>query len=83
MTPQHAEKFRLTILNPGGRDPEQQFPGLLAPGEGAHPPINFHAFAACTFGAFHRDSRRALAEQTPVLFFYAAIFARQSSRWLS
>jgi hypothetical protein len=67
MTSQSAGNFRLTVLNPGGRDPEQQFHSLPAPGEGAHAPINFHAFAACTFGAFHRHTRRALGEKTPVL----------------
>ena len=64
---QPADNFRLTVLNPGGRDPEQQFHSVPAPGEGAHPPINFHAFAACTSGVFHRDPRRAIAENTPVL----------------
>ena len=67
MPPTNAQNFRLTVLNPGGRDPEQQFHSVPAPGEGAHPPINFHAFAACTFGAFHRDARCAIGENTPVL----------------
>src|SRR5882672_6469861 len=67
MAADSPENFRLTVLNPGGRDPEQQFHSVPAPGEGAHPPINFHAFAACTSGAFHRDTRRALGERTPVL----------------
>ncbi|PYL04735.1 MAG: hypothetical protein DME31_02570 [Verrucomicrobia bacterium] len=67
MTSQGAEHFRLTVLNPGGRDPEQQFHDLPAPGESTHPPINFHAFAACTLGAFHCKTRRAIAEETPVL----------------
>ena len=75
------ENFRLTVLNPGGRDPEQQFHSLPAPGEGAHPPINFHAFAACTFGAFHRDTRGALDEKTPVLLLLRSDF-RASERAL-
>jgi hypothetical protein len=74
--------FRLTVLNPGGRDPEQQFHSLPAPGEGAHPPINFHAFAACTLGAFHRDPRRAIAENTPVLLLLRSDF-RASERALA
>jgi len=73
------ENFRLTVLNPGGRDPEQQFHSLPAPGEGAHPPINFHAFAACTFGAFLRDTRGALGENTPVLLLLRSDF-RASER---
>jgi hypothetical protein len=76
------ENFRLTVLNPGGRDPEQQFHSLPAPGEGAHPPINFHAFAACTFGAFHRDTRGALDEKTPVLLLLRSDF-RASERALT
>lgn len=82
MTPQHTEKFRLTVLNPGGRDPEQQFHSVPDPGEGAHPPINFHAFAASTFGAFHRDTRRALGEKTPVLLLLRRDF-RTSERALA
>ena len=74
MTSQHAENFRLTVLNPGGRDPEQQFHSVPDPGEGSHPPINFHAFAACTFGAFHRDTRRAAGEKTPVLLLLRSDF---------
>src|SRR6478672_5695222 len=76
------ENFRLTVLNPGGRDPEQQFHSLPAPDEGAHSPINFHAFAACTFGAFHRDTRGALGENTPVLLLLRSDF-RASERALA
>jgi hypothetical protein len=74
MTSQDTEDFHLTVLNPGGRDPEQQFHSAPAPGEGAHPPINFHAFAACTFGAFYRDARRALGKKTPVLLLLRSDF---------
>jgi hypothetical protein len=74
--------FRLTVLNPGGRDAEQQFHNLTAPGEGAHPPINFHAFAACTQGAFHHNPRRAIAEDTPVLLLLRGNF-RASERALA
>ena len=82
MKSKNAENFRLTVLNPGGRDPEQQFPSLPAPGEGSHPPINFHAFAACTFGTFHRDTRRAAGEKTPVLLLLRSDF-RASERALT
>ena len=82
MVPTSTENFRLTVLNPGGRDPEQQFHSVPAPGEGAHPPINFHAFAACTSGAFHRDPRRAIAENTPVLLLLRSDF-RASERALA
>jgi hypothetical protein len=82
MPPTNAENFRLTVLNPGGRDPEQQFHSVPTPGEGAHPPINFHAFAACTFGAFHRNARRALGENAPALLLLRGDF-RASERALN
>jgi hypothetical protein len=82
MTSQQIENFRLTVLNPGGRDPEQQFHSVPAPGEGPHSPINFHAFAACTSGVFHRDARRAVAENTPVLLLLRSDF-RASERALA
>src|SRR5437879_9199565 len=81
MTLQGAEDFRLTVLNPGGSDPEQQSRGVPPPGEGAHPPINFHAFAACTHGAFHQTPRHAIAENTPVLLLLRGDF-RASERAL-
>ena len=82
MAADSPENFRLTVLNPGGRDPEQQFHSVPAPGEGPHPPINFHAFAACTLGAFHRDVRRAIGENTPVLLLLRSDF-RTSERALA
>src|SRR5438128_275893 len=81
MTSQDADDFRLTVLNPGGRDPEQHFQDTPAPGEGEHPPVNFHAFAACTRGVFHYDTRRAIAEGTPVLLLLRGEF-RVSERTL-
>jgi len=60
-----AEQFRLTVLNPGGYDRPQDFRATAA--DGAHAPVNFHAYAACTGGAFHRDTKSAQAENTPVL----------------
>src|ERR1043166_3782622 len=82
MSSQDTENFRLTVLNPGGRDPEQQFHSVPGPGDGPHPPINFHAFAACTFGAFHRDTRRVLGENTPILLLLRSDF-RASERALA
>ena len=82
MTLQNADDFRLTVLNPGGRDPEQRFHDGFAPGEGEHPPINFHAYAACTRGVFHYDTRRAIAEETPVLLLLRGEF-RASERALA
>ena len=55
---------------------------MPAPGEGAHPPVNFHGFAACTQGAFHDNSRRAVAEDTAVLLLLRGDF-RASERALA
>ena len=82
MTFQDAGHFRLTVLNPGGHDAKQEFSAVPAPGEGAHPPINFHAFAACTTGAFHEDTRRVISESTPVLLLLRGDF-RASERALA
>jgi hypothetical protein len=82
MAADSPKNFRLTVLNPGGRDSEQQFHSLPAPGEGAHAPINFHAFAACSLGAFHYNARRAIAENTPVLLLLRSDF-RASERALT
>ena len=82
MAADSPENLRLTVLNSGGRDPEQQFQTVPSPGESGHPPINFHAFAACTFGAFHRDVRSAIAENTPVLLLLRSDF-RASERALA
>lgn len=62
-----AAAFKLTVLNPGGRDAEQYFDEAATPDSAGHPPINFHAFAACTGGAFHRETKHAIAEKTPIL----------------
>ena len=47
-----------------------------------HAPVNFHAFAACTRGSFQRETKRAAAEETPVLLLLRGDF-RASQRALS
>ena len=68
-------QFRLTVLNPGGRDPEQHFPDGAGEISQRHQPTNFHAYAACTRGSFQRETKRALAERTPVLLLLRGDFA--------
>ena len=59
----------LPVLNPGGHDREQSFPD----GAGAaddptpHPPVNYHAYAACTRGTFYRDPARIPPGERAVL----------------
>ena len=67
--------FRLTVLNPGGRDPEQHFPDGAGEISQPHQPTNFHGYAACTRGSFQRDLKRALAQETPVLLLLRGDFA--------
>ena len=76
MAQNDPSQFRLTVLNPGGRDPEQHFPdGAGAVTSEAHQPTNFHAYAACTRGSFHRDTKAAVAEATPVLLLLRGAFS--------
>jgi hypothetical protein len=82
MASQAGDDFRLTVLNPAGRDPEQHFQETASPDGQEHPPINFHGYAACTRGVFHYDTRRAIAEATPVLLLLRRDF-RNSERALS
>jgi hypothetical protein len=62
-----ATDFRLSVLNPGGRDLEQYFDEPVGPTDSGHPPINLHAFAACTRGSFHRTTKNAIEEKRPIL----------------
>ena len=75
MASDKAAEFRMTVLNPGGRDPEQGFHEPIPPLVNAHPPVNFHGFAACTHGFFHRDVRRAILERLPLLLLLRGDFA--------
>jgi hypothetical protein len=66
--------FRLTVLNPGGRDVAQEFPDGAGETALPHPPTNFHAYAACTHGSFRRETKDAAALRTPVLLLLRADF---------
>ncbi len=60
--------FRLAVLNPGGNDADQWFPdGAGVPDEKVHAPVNYHAFAACTRGGFHKKNSAIPKEQKAVL----------------
>ncbi|HXM32083.1 MAG TPA: hypothetical protein VN921_00400 [Chthoniobacterales bacterium] len=79
MTEPDRVHFRLTVLNPGGRDPEQHFPDGAGDTAQTHAPINFHAYAACTRGSFHRETKSASAEGTPVLLLLRGDFRASES----
>lgn len=77
-----AGDLRLTVLDPGGHDPEQDFaPGVPPPNEDAHPPVNFHGYAACTGGTFERNVTRAIRTGRPVLLLLRGDF-KQTQRAL-
>jgi hypothetical protein len=45
------------VLNPGGRDRTRIFAqGAGLPSDPGHPPVNYHAYAACCQGGFYRKS---------------------------
>jgi hypothetical protein len=67
MEPNARTHFRLTVLNPGGRDAAQDFPDGAGETALPHPPTNFHAYAACTRGSFQRETKDAVAQGTPGL----------------
>src|SRR3954465_11508489 len=81
MTSQDRGGFRLSVLNPGGRDPEQHFLGDQRSESTAHAPVNYHAYAACTGGSFFRETKRAIAAGDPVLLLLRGDF-RESERAL-
>jgi hypothetical protein len=82
MTSVDAQNFRLAVLNPGGRDYEQHFAENRSPQANEHPPVNFHAYSACTNGAVFRDIERAIASNWPVLLLLRGDF-RASERALA
>ena len=60
--------MKLAVLNPRGNDPDQWFPDFAGgPEEGAHAPVNHHAFAACTGGGFFRTAAAIPEEMRAVL----------------
>ncbi len=49
--------FSLHVMNPGGSDAAREFfNGPGQPTDSGHPPVNFHAYAACTHGVFARSA---------------------------
>lgn len=48
----------LCVINPEGRDDIRHFSaGAGSPGDSGHPPVNYHAYAACHSGSFLRRVR--------------------------
>jgi hypothetical protein len=70
-----SSTFRLTVVNPGGRDDTQEFPDGAGETALPHPPTNFHAYAACTRGSFRRETKDAIAQKTPMLLLLRGDFS--------
>ena len=48
--------MKLAVFCPTGSDPYQRFDDFAGEvNDAVHPPINYHAYAACLGGSFHRD----------------------------
>src|SRR5713226_467637 len=82
MTSAEATDFRLSVLNPGGRDLEQYFDEPIGPTDTGHPPINLHGFAACTGGSFHRKTKNTIEEKRPILLILRGNFRETESALL-
>jgi hypothetical protein len=58
----------LAVLNPQGRDPDQSFTEEFpSPASSLHAPINHHAYAACTRGAFYQRTELASRHRNVLL----------------
>jgi hypothetical protein len=75
-----AAETRLDVLNPGGADPDRPFPnGAGQPGDGGHPPVNYHAYAACTGGMFARSVHSLPPDASAVLLLVRPRRARHAA----
>ncbi len=64
MPAETAAPICLAVLNPGGHDPLIDYAdGPGRPDDGGHPPVNYHAYAACTRGVFSDSTRAVLAQR--------------------
>jgi hypothetical protein len=70
----------LAVLNAQGRDPDQSFAEELPLRDSAaHPPINYHAYAACTGGAFYRKTELASRHRNVLLLLRGDLRAAQKA----
>jgi hypothetical protein len=70
----------LAVLNAQGRDPDQSFAEELPPPDSAaHAPVNYHAYAACTRGAFYRHTALASRHRNVLLLLRGNLRAARSA----
>lgn len=64
MSRPYESPVRVAVLNPRGRDPHLDYSeGIDIYRPGVHAPVNFHAYAAATFGAFFDSAEQVLDER--------------------
>ena len=62
------KSFKVTVYNPRGKDYSQSFSrGIKTLSDSMHPPVNYHAYAACTKGEFVRTIDEAISFKKPVI----------------
>ena len=60
--------MKLAVFCPTGSDPYQRFDDFAGEvNDAVHPPINYHAYAACLGGTFHRDISTIGGDETVLL----------------
>ncbi|MDF1657619.1 MAG: hypothetical protein P1U58_08395 [Verrucomicrobiales bacterium] len=81
MTDPDSSPVSLAVLNPRGRDPFLDFQELPAePSPGVHAPINFHAYAAATRGAFFDSTAEVISQRDR---FDAVLLLIRKRTWIS
>jgi len=62
------ESLEFAAWNPWGRDPSISYAkGISSPEAAGHPPVNYHAYAACMHGIWARDAKDLKESTTDVL----------------
>jgi len=60
--------MKFAVVNPRGRDADHDYAhGIGHPDDACHPPVNYHAYAACLGGIFCRDATNLRADVALVL----------------
>lgn len=81
MTDPDVSPVSLAVLNPGGRDPFLDYREIPSqPVNGVHAPVNFHAYAAATGGAFFDSTDDVIAQSER---FDAVIVLIRKRAWIS
>ena len=81
MTDPELSPVSLAVLNPRGRDPFLDYRELPSePFPGIHAPVNFHAYAAATGGAFFDTTEEVIAQRDR---FDAVLVLIRKRAWIS